>query len=1340
MVGQEDFDEEDTGRRFTGPYTSKHPVPTVQKYREQKHDDDTQKQAEEAQASQEDEGKVKRAFGAVKRVFNDEDSRNDGPDPYPTANRNAQNQQTPEQQEGGESTNKPQPPPKDEKTTGDRPSAQSRSSQKSSERPGPAEKSATESAAGRLDPREKRKDMKHMERDTGGREVTDPVTHLPIVIRDSTSRDLKHAPENEAPPGTYSETQTGFGGANKSRSQLQKDENRLQKDYEAMNKMFPPPAFDDAKAELARTYQLALTIGLASIGTFALLILVMLQLFSLRKPSNISQGSRWSDTSAQPRSVRIFVPVSITVVLSALVGTALISGIRGWLGKKVREIWEEEVWDLARQQEVKDSESDTRVPESVAWLNSLVAAVWPLINPDLFTSLADTLEDVMQASLPKLVRMVSVDDIGQGSEAIRILGIRWLPTGAASQSVDEKGNLLSPKKSQEDDSDRNAPDDGQIVGGSDLENDQEDQQDGQNKKVSQQDRKKQKENEQEKEAVREGMEAEQGDFVNMELAFAYRARTTGKSMKAKARNAHLYLKFYLPGSVAVPVWVELRGIIGTMRLRLQLGPDPPFFNLCTLTFLGQPKADLSCIPLSKHNLNVMDVPLISGFVQSAIDAALSEYVAPKSLTLDLKDMLVGDDFKKDTHARGVLAVFIKSARGFKEGDGGVGPTSGSSDAYVSISWGKFGKPMASTRIIVDEQEPRWDEWTYLLVGPEELNAEETLRLQLWDSDKYTADDDLGRVGVPLKELMSSSTTRNRLCDREDRFKGENPHEEMPGNLSWSVGYFSKSHITDEQLAHQTEDGDIRTKDDLKRKASETAQHKLREATIKDEGRELQQQEIQDFKEHEDSLMISSPPDEAYPSGIFSIQVHNITGLEIERLRKRHGRGKAKAGESEEKGENAEEDDLPSSYCNIILNHQKIYRTRTKPKNAKPFFNAGTERFIKDYRTAEVIVSVRDARDGESDALLGVVYLPLRKVFETRCQVNEIYPIAGGIGFGRARLSMVWRATELHVPAELSGWDLGTLEIKTPVRAKGGLPDELKQMRLKLRSNIARGKLQSDRKSEGWGPKHSDKSAVFIAVRNRYACPLIVEFRKSVVGPDKTSAFSVFWLKDIPDEEEKNITLKVWKGTKEAFKRARSCYDFDGFVGEHQHNNEATRAEEVGEIELTLKFWRGLSGWHKKWAQKHSRGTGTHDIVGVMEVLDVVSDIEREPGQEGDEDGSGNESDSDNSSDDENEGSGVEQDHRKLKETLKGGGIKSAVKSVLDSHNDPDDGSRGAIAQLRDYKDHHESLHRRHRGVMQWRAARKLNWLTREAKQAKGRVEGVFEHNADGKEPGIETEV
>ena len=105
--------------------------------------------------------------------------------------------------------------------------------------------------------------------------------------------------------------------------------------------------------------------------------------------------------------------------------------------------------------------------------------------------------------------------------------------------------------------------------------------------------------------------------------------------------------------------------MGVVRVRLQLCPDPPFFSVCTMSFLGQPNVKLSCVPLIKKGPNLMDVPLISSFVQSSIDAALAEYVAPKSLTLNLKDMMMGDDFKKDTVAQGIIVVRIHHAFDFK---------------------------------------------------------------------------------------------------------------------------------------------------------------------------------------------------------------------------------------------------------------------------------------------------------------------------------------------------------------------------------------------------------------------------------------------------------------------------------------------------------------------------------------------------------------------------------------------------------------------------------------------------------------------------------------------------
>lgn len=1324
-------DEDESGtrdRNYQAPYTSKHPIPTIQKYKAERRDlKSNQEDAERAQEDEEDDGNVKRAYHAAKGILKGEEPPKSTHDPYRTENRNVQGggvakdqSAMKSNQNGQEGQPSQQPPEGNGKGKDDK---KDKSGQ-----------SATEAVAGQSDPRQKRKAMKHKPRNDGGREVTDPVTHLPIIIRDSTPKDLKSTEENVPTSGSQARTRTGVSGTKKTQDELDAEREELQSSYDGMQKLFPPPNFEDLKQELGKVYQLALLVGLGSVVLLVSLVLAIVQVVNLD----------FSGSHGQQRSTWFSVVPFITILLTSLgIGFAVTMVVRGWLAKKVEEIWKDEVWDAARVQELEANDSEDVIPESVAWLNNLLASVWPLINPDLFTSISDMLEDVMQASLPKVVRMVSVDDLGQGSEAFRILGVNWLPTGAASRTVGADGKL----KSDDDNgnSDRSAPGGGQIQDGDASEGDQEDDSKDKSKHDQQE--------EQEQQAIREGMEAEQGDFVNMEVAFAYRARSSGKSLQAKAKNAHLYLKFYLPGGIAFPVWVELRGIVGTMRLRLQLTPDPPFFSLCTLTFMGQPQADLSCVPLSRHALNLMDVPLISSFVQSSIDAALAEYVAPKSLTLDLKDMLVGDDFKKDTIARGVVMIYIKSASGFKEGDGGIGPFGGSSDSYMTVSWGKFGKPVASTRVITGDQNPSWHEWSNILVTPEELNADEKLRLQLWDSDKYTADDDLGRVEVDLRELMHSPKTKNQMCDREDRFVGEDPEEKMPGTLQWQVGYFTKTKITDEQLANQTADPNIRTKEQLEKEVSQTAQSKLREATAHDESKEIDQQKREDYKEREDQLMISSPPPDDYESGIFSIQIHNITGLEVQSLQKKDGKGKG--GDREDEAEHS--DDLPSSYATVILNHQKIYRTRTKPKNAKPFFNAGTERFVANWKTAEVMISVRDDREREDDALLGMIYLPLHRIFEKKSQVMETYPLVGGMGYGKARISMVWRSVELQLPKEILGWSYGTLEIKCPVkstRAQSNDGDMFTQHRAKLRTNLMKAKLSAagDGKEGIWKHKQ-DRDSVFLAVRKRYASPLTIEFRKSTIGPDSTPAFAVFWLKDIPDEDERTVSVKVWKGGKQNIQRATANYGYEGMEeGEHP----------LGEVEVTMKLWRGLSGYHKGYASK-----GRHsDLRDIMEVLDtandenqVSDDEEFDPSDDSDSSGSDQDSgdtkskprnkklrthandDTSGSDSDTGETSSSKLDPTQLAQKPLNKAKQIASKALdVNGHNDADDGSRGARAQVRDYKDHHRQLHRKHRGVMQWKAARTVDWMAGKVKHGKGRIGDVFSHDDDSKSGGVETEV
>ncbi|KAL8997854.1 MAG: hypothetical protein Q9169_002936 [Polycauliona sp. 2 TL-2023] len=911
MSDHADFDENASRRTFTAPYTSRHPVPTIQDYEDKCRDRDEHRVEVHPGPN---ESSI--ANKAKDRLLSHQ-SLNDSPvsqQPYESANRHLAGNGASDDQRKGSS-----PAFSHRLTTQD---AQGDGSSKS--------RDTSETIATSNDPRDQRKMMKKMNRDSKGREVTDPITHLPITIHDATDAELQLVPENEESPD-----QSAGGEPHK----LQ-DAKEQREAHRGMEALFPPPNLEVAGERLASIMKSALTAGLG-----AMLAMLLLFLFSgLAYLGHSLPGEKpdrvhgWAHVLSTP---------AMLVSIGATMGIPVILGIRFWVGKKVTALWQDEIWDAAQRREQQASESS--LPESVQWLNSFLASVWSLINPDLFTSLADTVEDVMQASLPKFVRMISVSDLGQGNEAIRILGIKWLPTGNAKKDVSVGGQVQQKDQKAPNLGDSQAEPDSQNA---DKKAPRNPSDGGQTNS----------EHSGEGEAVAGGMEAEEGNFVNVEVGFSYRASNTGSSIKDKAKNAHLYLLFYLPGGIRFPVWVELRGIVGTMRMRLQLCPDPPFVALCTFTLLGQPKVDLSCTPLTQKGLNIMDLPLISSFVQSSIDAALAEYVAPKSLALDLKDMLVGDDFKKDTSARGVLVVTVRNATGFKDGDRSLGPLKKGStkslkrhseqrgwlgDPYVAVGWGKFGKPLWSTRIILDESQPSWNETAYILVGPEETNASERLRIQLWDSDRTSADDDLGRIEVDLEQLMTDPRSVGRMWQREDGFQALTPDENMPGTLNWSVGYYPKKRIQPEQLERQSLEPDVRSLQQLRDKVDGDVTRKMREASDQKDSEEFSQQKAQDLKIREDNMVASTHPLPNSPAGILSLQIHQITGLGLERINKPRS-------DEETEGDAAEgSDELPSSYCTVILNHQKIFKTRTKPKSSTPFFNAGTERFVRDVSGARL---------------------------------------------------------------------------------------------------------------------------------------------------------------------------------------------------------------------------------------------------------------------------------------------------------------------------------------------------------------------------------------------------
>ncbi|KAE9403535.1 hypothetical protein BT96DRAFT_990199 [Gymnopus androsaceus JB14] len=721
--------------------------------------------------------------------------------------------------------------------------------------------------------------------------------------------------------------------------------------------------------------------------------------------------------------------------------------------------------------------------------------------------------------------------------------------------------------------------------------------------------------------ARNGLVAEAGDFFHFEASMAYRARSQSSSLKGHSAKLHIMMlmQFWLTSGVVLPVWVDVTGILSTTRVRIHLTPKPPFLSVMTLTILGQPKVLVTTMLLAKNFLNVMDVPGLSGWLHKSIDAAISEYVAPRSLTMDLKTLLMGRE-KMDTEAHGIVWITIKCAEGFNNGDGievWKIEDGRKGDVYVTACWGKWGKPLWSTRITQNEGHPAWVESTTLLVAPAELNAQERLQLQLWDSNRFTADDNLGTIEIAFAPMT--------------------------------------------HLAHK-EDENVK---ELKKNIEEEAQAKLREAEMRKQG----ERKKEDLHERTEEIVSGTPPSADWPVGILSVYIEQINGVEVDNPRK------SGSETTEDNVEDEEGDDLPSPYCTIVINHAK--------------YNAGTEQFIKNWSTSIVMIAIRDSRLHEVNPLISVVVLPLRQLFTNRgrSQVTDSFPLVGGMGYGRLKCSVMFRSVQLqpspediHIPWEMLGWDVGTLKLNVEtIRTSGDLPDDLKSARILFRTLYSREKaLPAD--NGGWHPKKN--RPIQLAVKNHYVSCLLIQFRKTALGPEKTPDFGA---------------------VKQGKDMVRGRFNASEDIG-----------EKLGKLELRVRFWPGLSGYHHYLADKDPA------MANVMEVLDTAEDSEEVSRDMLYEEGNDELSESSNDSDLE--------DGEQEEEGDKGEGEGGRVNNIKTT--------------MKDYNRRKGELHRKHRGLMQWSAARKVAWITRgtevEAKKMKNKVMGKLKHQQ--KDGGVEKEV
>lgn len=993
------------------------------------------------------------------------------------------------------------------------------------------------------------------------------------------------------------------------------------------------------------------------------------------------------------------------------------------------------------------------IPESVEWLNTIVGLIWGLINPEMFAAVADTLEDVMQASVPGVIEHVKVNDISQGSNPLRILSLRALPD---SHVQDLKDEIRKQDAKTKDPQELAADDEG-------------------------------------------------GDFYNLEATVAYHALPSSGDVSSKARNMGMQLIFYLGikglFGVPFPIWVELKGLVCTARLRVSLSPNPPFIKTLSFTLMGLPRVEASCVPLVEKGANILNLPLISNFVNWAIATAANMYVAPKSLTLDIGKMLQGDSIKKETQALGVLFIRIHKAVGLSKQDR-RGSQGGGSDPYICVAFSKFGKPQYCTRVVQDDLNPVFEECTALLVTADVIKADEQLSLELWDSDRSSADDVVGKVELSIQKLIQHP---GQMFPQISSLRGVKAESTMPGELHWEVGYFGKTQF---RKALLTDGKDPTLPKELADKP-----------------------ELQDDKGALETTMeqavVRTPPDPLWPSGIVSIVVHQIVNLELENVKGSNGKRKGREFEPArpEAGELKEEQSskLPSSYCTILINDELAYKTRTKVVSSKPIFEAGTERFIRDWRSAIITVTVRDSRNRQHDPIIGVVPLKLSDVLLTSSQSTRWYPLDGGIGFGRIRISLLFRSVELRLPPSQLGFgDVGTFEfVSDSISTATYAPS--KRMKLKLRTGGSSATIKSDHCSaleDGNGLKwdladtmeqsaapdasHDSRNSgehrkqkVRLPVRFRYRSPVFFSFQAS--GKRHADAFAAIWLQDIPDNEERDFDIPIWKCDNET--RLSQNYITEA----NCQSIPDIKIEELGRLKFRGRFKPGTDRDHlrfvsdndsretiESWEACFAEGVRTEEVKrevppsvqkmhdeSLTQGRDVLAQAEREdkekwlakdgtdwtgafgrdPAEMIGHRGEGDTFEEDDYDDDDDDNSSNTSATGGRPSTSAEGQPDLGIQDAASEPRASEDGVRAStdtglsrapttgstnsksnspLKAYKDYKDRSRDLHRKQRGLMQWRPMRNAQFAKDEAKFAMRRVMKVG--SLSGRKPDVETEI
>lgn len=411
------------------------------------------------------------------------------------------------------------------------------------------------------------------------------------------------------------------------------------------------------------------------------------------------------------------------------------------------------------------------------------------------------------------------------------------------------------------------------------------------------------------------------------------------------------------------------------------------------------------------------------------------------------------------------------------------------------------------------------------------------------------------------------------------------------------------------------------------------------------------------------------------------------------------------------------------------------------------------------------------------------------------QLTRLYSIEEGLGYGRIRLSVLFRPVEAKLPLNLLGFDTGTLEVRDlSVKLSQDLPLDLSKCEVRLKTTKAGAdekvsRRNAHRRDDGSVQWESDDNLTRIPVRTRYGSALLMSFKdsSSSLGVKRAGrkALAVLWLRDIADNDEGVIELPLWNVTDGDYSRLKMNYSPpDGNLDVWDDDKKKVRR--VGSVRVHLVFKPGISDLHRNLLngggpqRKEAWEAFTREVEGgLRDTVGEPGGEERNPERRpedlaGKRRGSENSADSQSTEaaqaqparggsnercDEDQQDDDAQHSQMSMNKDASAPDINTVVSSdaveneSIEHHSehvedddsseanasdDGNSGKKGVVGKLKEWKQHEKELHMQHRGIMQAKPARTAEWIKDNVEEGAHHIKDRFSMKT--RKPAVETEI